>query len=1774
MCLPAFATNTPQFSVEKTTNKRAEYASNLNEYIDHCNQLHRELFKALQNQDYNRQAELWREIRELRKTMTEFSWKKFVEQFQADVETTEKYLKMYVQLYRQKREELEKALDDDDFDLQKTLWDDLTDIFNVISSIRKKMQTGAFITTKTVQEMEEAKNANYSPSHFMEKLLQSQETNIASGVRSVEELAAKLENEEDGIKFEDLIGYIRPIDQDFLPPTDPQLVAAAATLLGNTVEAIPLVVGKNKTEDIKTFLTNKDVWNAKHAYRVDFVYIQAVLLRKINELKEKENPDILDLLALGELRTSLLKIIKIHLNNDIPNPVTLHDKNVKSSETGYGKFEAGDDNPEKQRASQIALLDKMQNEFFTELEGYLKKARANKNGVDFKRATYLASIATKYTLLNDPKKLTDLVKLVDQARGDYKTGFGLINTGLDEFGGEKMDYHFAPVIAAIFSTAGGMAQQSSISDDSLQIIMDQLVDFVGQSDKDSSYILPTRVAALETASFFTQRYMGLKSSLQKTTEGLPIDIGPFWVGLPLLSTDLREFFTKRAMDVYCPLVKEVGPYTNTIYGLSSSQATTLADRLKEVVDRFYPDSRGAVITMPGQGPRHSYPCTLQDNNKNQSLQVAEYTHATVMFFGEAVLWVFLPEWVFTKVGRVYRLARGAVAALPRSVEEGVKAFKTARQVSREMKTIKYGKQWKPAVEELRGTATRQVAEQVAAGLGVGAEEFVAAEAGSLAAKEGARWGVETAVAGGTGAGVGTAVSTVAQDEIVQAMAKSPFKAFWDVFLNTEGKAANASELIRGYGAKRNVVTFYTYEEKNGVLVEKVIDGNGTLKQLIKSGKLEKNGFYAMQPDIEGNITRWAIPVPKKATYVDIGNAALQKSQWTVVSGNPARIVQEYNSGMRNLIAERARLIREIEAGIQEQGGLDIYVAMEDGTARLLTDLEKKAPQFVAQMSDETTLYILPKGSLMKSSVEGTALIESPTGATATWAQGASKSAAKGLEGVPFEKVSVVEASGGVTTTLAQWKAAEFTAFPEGLQRAFPLSPKTGLTEVERGLIPAPTNEWEQFILTFEGELLKRPDPKEIVASILYYTQQHAAAKMATTPILLGGSGLLPNVGNALMKVAPQVKVAPAFARATIPQTADWYFFRVTLPDWAPESSKVLLFHAKRAAKSNVAAQLIFFGGLMGLDHVAAVQEWFLLLSGFYARNDLEEALEATPALKEKMKETEKEAASGQKNSPKQGSIVTDALKPGDSHAGVAFFLALLPIWRAYTETTDYLGIPGEWSKLRFVKEGQKEEFLLNNFYVSFEKVLGNYTKQVVKEVGIGKIILSFDEAKLEVEKTIQPLFEVDNKLAGYMTTIFEHAKENIKTFGSENVTRVTQWLREDQLMAIQKATISSQLVRTNEGTKQQEKDTLALQQLDRALERSLLKVQEIRHDTKKTFEQKEKALQEEYRNTKEDLGLIVDFSGFAQEAFTSKIPDAERKQKISEIYRQARETIRKSPSFDERKKARNTARAEIDSMIREAQLESFFNEPKPYLYIALDPEFKDQVEKAWNEHKKARRAIYLNDALSLQQQEEKLKNEAIAFSNSSEKMMNEEEIKIYLTKDGLRNGLALVYSQYEKEVREIYAKRNQDLKAIYQDQTQGIDVQNQKAQERIDSADRELMLLTSDYTEKAAKSKNFWAQFATIGANQETWNKTVHDVLTKDLILLGGELEALGIEVTPKIQNDMMNKYDNFRQALEEIYKSDEKDKMMADFMYLKVAYKGALISASRHHREDRELWK
>ena len=1761
MCVPAFANaNFTGSYVETEANDSLENAKRYN-------QLQKELLQAMRAKDFTRQAVLWKELKELRKAMNNTAWKQITQRFQADVANIEEYYKMYVQLYNIERDKLEGSLDNYDFKQHDESLQHLKDLKDSIDFFKKKMQSRSFITTKILQEMENEKSSNHSVSHYAEKFTKPDIPTIGPQVRNASGLAYKIEHEEDGVKFEDLIGYISPVDQALLPPADPELVAVAATLLGNTVEMFPYVVGNDNKEGLKALATNKgNLWETKHPYRVDLLYIQVILLKKINELKEKlkTEPSVLDILALSELRIALLKIIKFYLDNDIPNPTTFHNKQVTPLETGFGKFQRGDDNPEIQRASQRALLEKMQNDFIAEMESYLNKTKSSQTSQEFEQAIFLASEATKYTLLNDPKQLKDLVSLVNKARGHRKIE-DVIDTSFDETGGEKLNYHFAPVVASVFSTINEMVQQASVSDSSLQEIMNQLVEFVGPTDKkgkDQDYILPIRLAAVETASFFSQNYL---AKPKKDELNLPTSFGPLWASLPSLSTDLNEFFAFRATQIYCPLAQTPEQHTDSIYGLGPDKVDELANRLAEIIHRFSPP--GGVISAPGQGPRFSQPlpCVVHSINNNKSLHTASTLNGVAGFFKEVILWVFIPEMIFARVARVYRMARGLFASLPRSYKQARNTYRAVR-LQRKIKTINYtGKTWKPAAAELRGTATEKVAQQVkqSGAWRAAADEsrfaakqtahFATEAAGQGAksfAKEAATQGAKnlgTEAAAHRASNVGRELVPVnsggvtlwqpVSEKLAEQELNTPWKAAIKMFFESEKTGAQASELIRGAAKKRNLVTFFTREEKNGQIIDKPIRSNKELKKLIKEGKLEEGGLFASQPALDANgvvsITEWRLAVPQKANYVDIGNAMLRQDQWEVVSGTPGTVMKKLTAGERSAISEKLRLQSRIEAKLLQQGGVDVYVETESGI-QLLPNLSKEALQ---ELGHTTPVYILPKGSLSKSSAKKLGGM-------------VAKETAENSTAIVTTK-EIMENSGAVKTTLREWQLAGERAFPDVLKGQVATFVGNGFTTHATSLM---MNE---------------------VYALFYGTQIRAAADLATPLILSNGTGRAARTIDALRKILPQVKVAPAFSRAAA-------------PEWIPANLKSIATGLQRFSLSQFSGNTIFFGTLLIADQVKIIQDAFLKMSEVFANQDMQKLLQDKPALREFLAEEEKKAAQeGNKKEETQGPIVTDALKPASSYEGITFFLPLLPIWRMYTNIKNELGIQtAKWSELRLITDDQEEELLLNNYYVEAQKILGQETLQKMAEKSGIKYIkteLGNLREKVKKDKVIHSLSQSDDKLLENIDAIYNNAINIIESSNAKNIESLVKWIQTDVEIARGKADAISRLdeddktdtkgTRSADGKKKQMSPR---EGINTSFDNYLNRVQTIRTNTTITSQQREETLVKEFKNTLTEITLIVNFSKTSQRRiFPQEIPDPTLKQQIDAIYDKARSVILSDErTLKEKQQAGNKALKEQDLRIQQYRIQQFLAAPEFFLFAQTDPEFVNQIVARWNTYIGERQKIWDQD-LSDKKKMAKLQNLAIRFDSQNAKIMNEEEIKTFLLQDGLKKALALVYPEYGEEVRATFEARNQELQKIDLDSERS---EGEKFMERYkQQSDANLILqnTTYKYQKKAAQDTKFWSKFAHAPeTSQETWNEVAKTFVTFDMVLLYAELEKENITLTDQLQDEIEEQYEVFLARLESIYNEDDIDAEMMDFMTLQMAYKGAVFSSYRHHQTDRRNWK
>ena len=1762
-------------------------------------------------------------------------------QWQKSVKKTQEKLDTSLAGYNAFLEELEKAWDEA---VQTNQFDKVNTTLKNLGTLRKHMEWDDISLQRQIKQQKDYEMVKGPIFETDSKgNIKHTEGKPASHVITAEEFAKKIEN--DDVKFEDLIGYIRPVYPEGFVTPSPEVVAAAAMYLGNTVAAFPSIASGNK-ENMKALATNKinednDVWNATHPYRVDLRYIQAQIATKIRELKKREleaNPAMtgLEALALGELRIALLKIIRFYLDNGIPNSVTFHDD--PSAKAGFSYHREGDQLPENQIASQKQALQNMQNDFFNELDKMLTKARADKDSVAFQYATFLATTATKYILLNEPAKLTDLVNMVDNARGDYKIfNWGFLNTHLDESDGEKMTYHFATVISALFSSITDMIENNELSEKTILSVIDQLKHFAaanaiknGTITKEKLYTLPTRAAAVEAADIINT----LQSRIATDKKfSIPNEKADYVIGnMPPLTDDEKTLFYEEAMQLYAYLVLPIKLTQTTIYGLDSDQAELFAEDLVDVMVRFKPEKLKHVkrftpgevtldwtvadqvpsdqtrvsvspvlrsiekqqtkdnkkdVVVPNEetpdgivaaGPLAGTPIFVYSfgKNSNSSLQTHENVAAFVLFSVECLSWIYFPEFIFAKIAKVYRLARGAAAALPRACANGVsagwKAGKTINKARKEIKATQ--KAFRAATKEERAArnaartaeqntwkgekAGQKVAEElqragkgnVVQGMG---STYRAKDAMANAAKMGGRTAEETthlpAVVGETLPSTGEEISSAlvkglageVSNPSVGNIISEFIRTFGKEFANTEKMAAKGSEAVRGWGRKRNLVTFYTYEEKAGQLVKLEIKGNKHLRQLINEGKLER-GFYAEQVGLDGTVTRWAVPIPKGANYTDIGMAVF-KGKWETVMGDAEAVVAKYTSGQRNAIAEKLRLQARIEKHLAEKGGVDVYVETEHGI-QLLNQLSKEA--FHA-LDPKATIYVLPKGALAREAGKKTAgLVARETGEQSV--------------AIATTK-EIIEKSGAVVTTWEGWRTMGASVFPELLEEF------------------APTFVGEGF-LTHASSLLNKE-----VYSLFYLTQIRAASRLATPTTLLKGSSLATRSVDALRKALPQVKVAPAFARATA-------------PEWAPEGLKFFLAQGKRFASSNFAAQAMFFGTFMLFDQFQIVQDAMAHLQMAMYNRESEVYAQNLPALQKALKEAEEKKDEDTKTQEEHTPIIPHVLNSAKTGEGATFGLFLLPIWKFYTDVKQGLGIQtGKWTELNLLSDAAKEELTVSNYYLTIKDATGKFIKNIANEAQAANFATEVEKlkSKLKEDTNIPAEVKTNPKFGETIDLICDKAVERGRNLKDGNFEQAGQWLYEDVDLAMAYLQARSSLdPEVDKGT-QDVRGTLDV--LDTLWQNYFNRAQVIRDDATKTSEQKDKSLKELSRNSAEKMAMVMEFSVTVQNATLAHAEDPQIQEKITDIYNKARKVILESGTLQDKRKARNTGRAELSALSLQLKKQRVLSNLTVQLYMLRDPQFSKDFEKVWSEHIEKRKKIYENLSLSEKQQEEKLKNEDVRFDRVSTKMINEEEIKYFLLKDGSKYALALVYPEYEKEVHDAYDKRNQAITEIVKKHKPAIEEANKaltralaqkeaaekaltRAQKQKEAAEEALNLalaqqdnlmkeelanITLAYTTRFVTDEKFWSKLAHAPkANERVWKAAVGTFLLADMNALYNELEKFAIPVDEELQQELVEQYNAFCYALNYTYFAEDVDAEMSELFQQLTAYKGFVFSRYR----------
>ena len=508
------------------------------------------------------------------------------------------------------------------------------------------------------------------------------------------------------LKFEDLIEYANPVSNQKDPSAAPQeedfrVITQAAEMIGNNLDALNQ---SNCTEEIFAFVNN-----ALQSIQVRLLY----QLYKMEKYRPSGYDNMMRMLAVSTLRITLLKIKQFYDRIGKPNPVRFaatdgdfkvqagKDKAVLSSHQNPAinyeevsdtpsmwKDRSASFRPEKVRASafhSFGLADGNNqsvdpyedafNMFVFELKSYASQ-KPEQTGWDYQTLSILAEGATLYTLLYDPKRLPEIVRVFDTG-AETDGDFGRL---------------YSPILNSIFINVFETVRFSDFSSQKSQQVVDLLLAF---SDP-NQYSIPTQIFALEAASLIFRSFnVEYRESLQNPTPSfLPIAVNSFKP-----RENYRRIFADRTAHVYCPLTGRSSPEYD--YGLDSAQMAELAAKLAYIYDGFY-DILSPTVSAPTDTahPHPATPCYIvgrSENNLNTYKQKQERDLDALLFVGETIFWVYTGFEVFRLLGTVYRMTRGAIAVMPRALSTA-RAAQPGTRMASFTNTVRQGAQGSNLIE--------------------------------------------------------------------------------------------------------------------------------------------------------------------------------------------------------------------------------------------------------------------------------------------------------------------------------------------------------------------------------------------------------------------------------------------------------------------------------------------------------------------------------------------------------------------------------------------------------------------------------------------------------------------------------------------------------------------------------------------------------------------------------------------------------------------------------------------------------------------------------------------------------------------------------------------------------------------------------------------------------------------------------------------------------------------------------------------------------------------
>ncbi len=1140
---------------------------------------------------------------------------------------------------------------------------------------------------------------------------------------------------------------------------------------------------------------------------------------------------------------------------------------------------------------------------------------------------------------------------------------------------DKFMHRFSAITQAMLVNASQMITNQQSLDDAVKFLH-QLV----ATSEDSLYTGHTfsvslRVNALEAASLIYQN-LDAKKMTPKLAEH-------------------KQYFAYYAAQIYCPLVDG----KTSKYGLQSRGMEELADNLARLFQEFY---------VPGKFPEGHITCDIfpKGGNFNTYVAAVEIEKKQVRILGEGFLWIYGGE-IFGLIARGSRFLIGATVSLPKAIQTTVKGARLGREAEVTLLAGSYrtGK---------NGTQIVKVATEGERILGAGG----GAVKGLTVTGETARFGEGAAELGSMATGTGAGTATGATAGAANAALSTEKVSRLRLFVETLRDGGNGFNLIKGPLNRNAAKLIYQTADKEGKLVQIEIRSNKIWRQV----RNQPGQLLIRQERLGQEATIFAVDY-MPSNIVEMGR------MWQALKGlreGEVPLFNLYNIATRDALMENARLQQQVANAIEEDGGVDLFVPLKNGTY-----WNTRFPNPPAEVVGEqtSTVYLLPRGAAA-SATEKELL----------------KQGAAAIEHGALQDAAVDALMAEISEQALAGELKNITV--EHLAQGMPLHEKLALK-----------------------------------------AQARAASKAAVKPQLLFPRPVLPQRGitnyfinffkssvEFLGKGLPQAKIAPAFSARIAPK-------------WAP-AAKPFYTQLARFGKSHYMKNVIAFEILESFDMIQYLQTVFSNQIQSYAQEDVEEALKLYPALQKYLDEQKEEDAKKKDSEKTPAPIMQSVAANNKEviSSGVAFAIPLLALYRGVSNTANWAGIDGvKWLNFNLVNDAQRAQFAVQNGQLFTRPIVEDYMQEV--SINTTKMALDNQRDALLATDNIRALIAVVPSLKSDITKTYATHKEKMAQIlrdknstpeqKNEQLTaaqkRFSSALNEVQLNAEETSYLTRADIKDN---KELSGKIRKIFQDYRQVEKRILDNDNLKEEAKQAplteartkmyrdlnaaiMDTQEKA----YINSPDVQNLIK-----AVPAVEDQIHLAYSQYRVQE--RQINDNKKLSPEAKAKKlvEAQQTLADRVTNVIQEGNILLYKSDQSIKDFIELDPTLEPQIDKAFRDYFAKVNAIEKDTRLSLVQKQKQAEQEGEKFSHVLDNILLDAQDNLTLKGWDIRM-LSTVYPEMEKEVKAILSQYREKVS-----KDESLKTNEEALQQLLQEREEGLGQVVQKYSDKAGSNLNFWKQ--------------------------------------------------------------------------------------------------